>query len=266
MNCSKIDFMIDLHCHILPGLDDGAQNLEESIAMSLVAFRDGIRTIVATPHTMNGVFVNERETILTEVEKFQNILVKKNIDILIIPGADVHVNYNILALLGQGKAITVNNQGHYLLLEFPHQLVPPKICDQVFELKLNGITPIFTHPERNTAIQEDLNIILALVEQGALTQITSMSLTGEFGQRAYKCAVEMLKHNLAHIIASDAHSARIRSPLLSQGVHKAAEIVGLEYATAMVTTIPQAIINGESIHNLPEPTIPKKSFFRRIFG
>lgn len=258
--------MIDLHCHILPGIDDGPRDLKESITMSRVAFNDGIRTIVATPHTLNGIFVNELEKILSLVEKLQNTLLKNNIGLRIVPGADVHVNYNILELIRQGKAVTINNQGCYILLEFPHNHVPPRIPEQVFELKLNGITPIFTHPERNAAIQEDLGIILRLVEQGALTQITSMSITGEFGPQAYKCAHEMLKHNLVHIVASDAHSSRGRLPLLSRAVEKASEIVGPEFARATVTTIPQAIIDGESLSGLPEPIKPKRSFFQRLFG
>jgi protein-tyrosine phosphatase len=257
--------MIDLHCHILPGIDDGAENLEEAVTMCHIAYKDGIRTIVATPHTMNGIFINERDFILAEVKKLQKILVTKNIDIHIVPGADVHINYNLLELIRDGKAMTINDHGKYILLEFPHQYVPPKIPEFVFKLKLNNITPIFTHPERNIAIQKDLNIILRLVEQGALIQITANSLIGGFGPRACNCAVEMLKYNLAHIIASDAHSSRFRSPILSHSVSKAAQITGQKWAEAMVTTIPRAIIIGDDLYDLPEPIPPRKSLFNRIF-
>ena len=258
--------MIDLHCHILPGIDDGAENIEESVTMSNIAYRDGIRTIVATPHTMNGVFINEREYILEKVNKLQKVLIAKKIDILVIPGADVHINYNLLELIRDGKAMTINNNGKYILLEFPHHQVPPKISEFVFKLKLNKVIPIFTHPERNIAIQKDLNIIFRLVELGALTQITASSLIGEFGPVASKCAVEMLKNNLAHIIASDAHSSRFRSPVLSHSLIKASQITGEKWAEAMVTTIPRAIIAGENIDDLPLPIIPKKSILKKIFG
>lgn len=258
--------MIDLHCHILPGIDDGAENIEESVTMCHIAYKDGIRTIVATPHTMNGIFINERDYILAEVKKLQEVLITKKIDILIIPGADVHINYNLLELIRDGKAMTINNNGKYILLEFPHHHVPPKISEFVFKLKLNKIIPIFTHPERNIAIQKDLNIILRLVELGALTQITANSLIGEFGPSASKCAIEMLKHNLAHIIASDAHSSRFRSPVLSHSVVKAARIISQKWAEAMVTDIPRAIIFGENIADLPAPIKPKKSILKRIFG
>ena len=259
--------MIDLHCHILPGLDDGAQNMEEAIQMARIAYDDGIRVIVATPHTLNGIFINERDLIFSEIEKLQQVLSEEGIDIQILPGSDVHVNYNMLELIQEGKALTVNNNGKYLLLEFPHQLVPPKIPELVFELKLKGITPIFTHPERNAAIQRDLKIILRLVEQGALTQITANSITGQFGPQAYKCALEMLKCNMAHIIASDAHSSNVRVPALSGAVRKAAEIIGSAFSKSMVTAIPKAVIDGKSIIDLPEPILPqKKSFFKKIFG
>ncbi|MGA1844485.1 MAG: tyrosine-protein phosphatase [bacterium] len=258
--------MIDLHCHILPGLDDGSQNIEESIMMSRIAYQDGIRTIVATPHTMNGTFVNDREIILAEVDRLNNCLAGERLDLRILPGADVHVNYNIPDLIREGKAMTVNDNGRYILLEFPHQLVPPGIPELVFQLKLQGITPIFTHPERNNAIQGDLNIILHLIEQGALTQITADSLTGEFGPVAYKTTVKMLKHNLAHIIASDAHSSKIRVPILSHAMHKASQITGEKGVEAMVTTIPQAIIDGQVINDLPDPIRPQKSLLKKLFG
>ncbi|MGA1863948.1 MAG: tyrosine-protein phosphatase [bacterium] len=257
--------MIDLHCHILPGMDDGAENIEESVTMCHIAYKDGIRTIVATPHTMNGIFINEIDYIVAEVEKLQNVLITKKIDMLIIPGADVHINYNLLELISDGKAMTINNNGRYILLEFPHHQVPPRISEFVFKLKLNKIIPVFTHPERNLAIQKDLNIILRLVELGALTQITANSLIGEFGPDASLCAVEMLKNNLAHIIASDAHSSKFRSPVLSHSVVKAARITGQKWAEAMVTDIPGAIIAGEDIPDLPAPITPKRSLFKRIF-
>ncbi|MGA1840014.1 MAG: tyrosine-protein phosphatase [bacterium] len=257
--------MIDLHCHILPGMDDGAENIKESVTMCHIAYKDGIRTIVATPHTMNGIFINERDYILEEVKKLQDVLISKKIDILIIPGADVHINYNLLELIRDGKAMTINNNGKYILLEFPHHHVPPNISEFVFKLKHNKIIPVFTHPERNIAIQKDLNIIFRLVELGALAQITANSLIGEFGPGASKCAVEMLQNNLVHIIASDAHSSKFRTPVLSDSVVRAARIAGPKWAEAMVTDIPRAIIAGEDIYDLPAPITTKKSLFKKIF-
>ena len=259
--------MIDIHCHILPGIDDGAGNLEESIQMCNLASHDGIKTIVATPHTMNGLYINNRHLIKKKVYDLNNSLKDNNIDIVIIPGAEVHVNYNIMELLNQGFAITVNDANKYLLLELPVYTVPPKIEEQIFQLKLEGITPIFSHPERNTAIQNNLNIIYKIIKQGGLMQITSLSLTGEFGAAAQECALTMLNLNLAHIIASDAHSTGIRSPRISEGLEIARRIVGENYARDMAITFPQAIISGHLLDSLiPEPKAPEKSFFQKLFS
>jgi len=259
--------MIDIHCHILPNLDDGPENLEEAIKMCHIAFDEGIKSIIATPHTMNGYYINNRQTINKAVNKLNFVLKDNHINLAILPGAEVHVNYNIMDLINQGTAMTLNDQGKYLMLEFPVHIIPPRIKDQIFKLKLEGITPIFAHPERNINIQNNINIIHELVMQGGLTQITAMSLTGEFGPAPRQCAQKMLELNLAHIIASDAHSASLRAPRLKDARDIASEIVGNQYAQKMVIDFPYAIIKGLSLDDqLPEPKEPTKSFFQRLFN
>ncbi|MGA1869180.1 MAG: tyrosine-protein phosphatase [bacterium] len=259
--------MIDIHCHILPGMDDGAENLEESIQMCSLASRDGIKTIVATPHTMNGVYINNCQLIKKSVNNLNIVLNNNNIDVVIIPGAEVHVNYNLKELLNQGSAMTINDDNKYILLELPVYIVPPKIEEQIFQLKLEGITPIISHPERNMAIQNNLNLIYKMIKQGALMQLTALSLTGEFGTAAQKCAFAMLSLNYAHIIASDAHSGGMRAPRLSRGFEVASRIVGEDYACAMVTNFPHAIISGHILDmKIPEPKTPQKSFFQKLFS
>lgn len=259
--------MIDIHCHILPHLDDGPKNIEESIKMCRIAVDDGIKNIVATPHTMNGIYINNRQTINKAVQDLNLILLDNHINLAIISGAEVHVNYNIMDLLNQGTAMTINDNKRYLMLEFPVLTIPPRIKDQIFELKLEGITPIFSHPERNVAIQDNINLIYDLIKQGGIIQITAMSLTGEFGPTPKKCAQKMLDLNLAHIIASDAHSANIRTPRLTEAIEIASEIVGDQYAKNMVINFPEAIINGISLdEKLPEPKERNKSFFQRLFN
>jgi len=259
--------MIDIHCHILPDLDDGAKNLEEAIQMCNIAFCDGIKTIVATPHTMNGIFINNRQIILKTVTNLNKALKNNNINLSIIPGAEVHINYNILDLLNQGAATTINDQNKYIMLEFPVYTIPSKISDLIFELKLKGITPIFAHPERNIPIQNNLNYIYHLIKYGGLIQITALSLTGEFGTSAQKCALKMLQLNLVHIIASDAHSTGVRAPRLSNALKVASEIIGESYAEKMVTIFPQAVISGCPLdEQIPEPKAPEKSFFQRLFN
>ncbi|MEW5800733.1 MAG: CpsB/CapC family capsule biosynthesis tyrosine phosphatase [bacterium] len=258
--------MVDLHCHILPGLDDGAADMEESVRMCSMAKGDGVGKIVATPHTMNGVYVNETQVIKQAVGELNARLLKEQISLEILPGADVHIHPDLLGLIDRGQVTTVNDNHRYLLLELPHQFVPPNFKNLIFELSLEGITPVLTHPERNAVLQNDINQLYELVVQGMLIQITTLSLIGEFGPRAESCCRNLLKYNLVHVIASDAHSSKVRPPLLSPAAEEACRIVGETDALALVTANPQAIIEGRDIPDFVEPEKPKQSFFQRLFG
>lgn len=258
--------MIDIHCHILPGLDDGAKDMEESVCMCTMAAEDGIEKIVATPHTMDGMYINKTQDIKQAVNVLNTELIEKKIPLEILPGADVHVNINLLELLKEGKASTINDNHHYLLLELPHQSVPRNIKDLIFDLNIHGITPILTHPERNIVLQNDIDTLYDLVLRGTLIQITAHSLRGEFGLVAEKCCLELLKHNLVHVIATDAHSSTVRPPYLSYALKKAADIINEKEALALVNSNPSAIIQGKNIPNPLEPEKPKKTFFQRLFS
>lgn len=253
--------MIDIHCHILPGIDDGAETIEESLEMARMAVADGIRTIVATPHQQNGVYTNSAERIRQHVEQLRTALKEADIPLEILPGADVHIDVNTADKIKAGEIMTVNQTGRYFLLEFPAHTVPPNIEKITFDLLLKNITPILTHPERIAEVQENPQRIYDLVASGVLSQITAMSLSGGFGRRAKKCAKTLVQHNLAHIIASDAHSTSSRPPILSEGVKVAGGIVGEDFATAMVTSIPQQIIKGETVPHLDPPIPIKRKFF-----
>lgn len=259
-------FMVDLHCHILPGLDDGAKHLEESLYMCSMAVGDGITTIVATPHTMDGTYLNETSVIKLAVKELSDRLALEKIPLQILPGADVHVHFDLLNLLKNGKITTINDNHRYLLLEFPHRSVPPNIKNLIFDLNVNGIIPIITHPERNLILQNDLDLLYEFILQGAVVQITALSLVGEFGPGAERCCKDLLRNNMAHVIATDAHSSTSRPPLLSMALEKASKITDQNYAEAMVTSIPEAIVKGNDLYDLPEPEKPKKTFFQRLFS
>jgi protein-tyrosine phosphatase len=253
--------MIDLHSHILPGLDDGAKTLQESIAMCLMGFQDGIRTIVATPHTLNGVYQNDRSTIFAKVQELDNAINATNainasnamnaidaINLKILPGADVYCTEDLLDQLERGNALTVGDGGKYLLLEFPPQGIPYGVEEVIFQLMMKGITPIISHPERNLDISLQPQRYFAMVKMGCLGQLTAMSLTGEFGGEIKRIAEKFLKARVVHIIASDAHSQNRRPPILSSAVRAAARIVGKEEASKMVTEYPQAILHGQPLN------------------
>ena len=272
--------MIDLHLHLLPGLDDGAKTIEESIRMCRISYRDGVRTIVATPHTLNGLYINDRETILTKVRELNEVISQQlsvnqtnernqtnqrnqknqtdqinQIDLKILPGADVHLSEKTLPYLDQGKMMTVSDGKKYLFLEFPSQMIPYQAEEIMFRLMARGITPIITHPERNLEIGQRPQRYYEMIRMGCLGQVTAMSLTGEFGSRVKRIAERLVKKRLIHFIASDAHSIDGRPPILSESVGAAAKIVGKEEAQKMVTQYPRAILEGRK-PNVPEPLSP----------
>ena len=250
--------MIDLHCHILPGVDDGAQSPEESLSMARKAVEDGIHTIVATPHTLNGIYFNPVRKVISRVSDLQDVLLKNHINLRLYAGADVYLSPHMLEQIEGGDACTINNAKRYMLLEFPPQALPPGVKDEIFTLKVNGITPIITHPERHSVIQHDMDILYELVSMGALCQVTAMSITGDFGGTVRQCSNMLLKHRLIHVIASDAHSSETRPPVLSQALEATAEIMGsYEDAERMVTEAPASILSGKTLE-IPEPRRPKR--------
>jgi protein-tyrosine phosphatase len=245
--------LIDLHCHILPGLDDGSGSAEESLAMARMAIQDGIRTIVATPHALDGVYNVTPAEITASVASFRELLAARGLDLRVCEGADVHLCPGIADKIKAGAVGTINNTGKYFLLELPSQTIPSRVKEEIFSLKVQGITPVVTHPERHPAILQDMNLLYDFISMGALSQITAMSLTGEFGEEVQRCAQELLKHRLVHVIASDAHSPDIRPPLLSRAVNEAADLAGSDsLAASLVDGIPAKILAGEPV-DIPEP-------------
>ena len=251
--------MIDIHCHILPGLDDGPKSQDMSLDMAEIAEKDGIRAIVATPHTLNGVYLNRSEDIISSVQDLQKAISGKGFRLRVYPGADNHLYPNMLEQIKKGDAGTINNTGKFILLELPSQSIPNGLKDEIFALKLNGITPIITHPERNAMVQHDPGVLYELVRMGAFAQVTAMSLTGDFGEFIAQTSGMLLRHRLVQIIATDAHSAKDRPPVLSDAVERAAEILkDYKAAEHMVTGVPAAILSGLT-PDVEEPIRIKRS-------
>lgn len=249
--------MIDLHAHILSGLDDGPKTLEESIQMCWMAYKDGVRTMVATPHTLNGLYQNDRETILTKVKELNAALLQSAIcnlpsAIRVLPGADVRLCEELLNRLEEGKVTTVGDGGKFLFIEFPFQGIPYRTEEILFQLLGRGIIPIITHPERNLEISQRPQRYYEMIRKGCLGQVTAMSLTGEFGHGIKRIAEKLLSHRLLHFIGSDAHSVNGRPPILSSAVRAVKKILGKEEARRMVTDYPRAILEGKR-PDVPEP-------------
>lgn len=233
--------MVDIHCHILPAIDDdGPSRLEDVLEMARIAVADHIRQIVATPHIKNNIhapdFIRER------VGWFNQELKKKGIDLEILPGAEVSSMLNISIM----REHTLNGTD-YILLEFPHSHLPLNARQIVFDALMAGMTPIIPHPERNPTVVRRPELLIELVEAGALVQVTAESLVGGFGPEARACAAYLLKNDVVHALATDAHSPTWRRTILSGGVREAAKIIGESAARRLVTTNPASVIAGKML-------------------
>jgi len=231
--------MIDIHCHILPEIDDGPNTFDDSVAMARLAAADGIYVIVATPH-LNEKLYSPSE-ISRRVSWLNHLLRKDKIPVTTMHGADVSVRFRP----DQVQGFTINDS-EYILVEFDHTHLPKNADEILDQFVISGYRPIITHPERNPSIIASPQLLLDLLDKNIHVQVTAGSLTGDFGIEAQQCAQHLLRAGVVDVIATDAHSTMHRKPLLSLGVKAAAEIVGSEAAQRMVFSTPAKIISGLS--------------------
>jgi protein-tyrosine phosphatase len=248
--------MIDLHSHILPGIDDGAKTLEISLAMARIAAADGIRTMACTPHIYPGLYQNDKAGIKAARDTLQRAIDDHGIALQLTTGADVHLVPGVLDGLRAGT-IPCLNDTRYLLLEPAHHVAPPRFAESVFNLVTAGYVPVITHPERLTWLPDHFETMADLARRGgAWMQITAASLTGLFGPAPKYWGERMLGEGLVHIIATDAHSATRRVPVMSEGLAVAQKLVGREEAQQLVQGRPAALMNNlppSQVAPLPAP-------------
>ncbi|MEZ5582102.1 MAG: CpsB/CapC family capsule biosynthesis tyrosine phosphatase [Candidatus Competibacteraceae bacterium] len=225
--------MIDLHCHLLPGIDDGAKNLKTALEMARIAVADGINTIACTPHIYPGLYENTGSTIKQAVNALQGQLQENNIPLHLTYGADAHLTPNMVSGLRDGS-IPALQDSRYFLLEPPHHIAPPNFEQAVFNLLKAGYVPVITHPERLTWIRDHYPLFRRLVRSGAWMQVTASSLRGRFGSAARYWGERLLDEGLTHILATDAHSIMGRPPLLTEGRRAAERWVGSAEAKHLV--------------------------------
>ncbi len=243
--------MIDLHCHLLPGIDDGSPDLETSLEMSRIAVADGIETMACTPHIYPGVYDNTGDGIRQAIGKLQKALDTYRIPLKLVAGADAHVAPELLAKLRSGDAPSLAGS-RYFLLEPPHHVAPPRFEDFVFNLLAAGFVPLITHPERLSWIEDHYETFCALVDQGAWLQVTAGSLTGRFGSRPRYWGERLLDEGRVHVLATDSHGVKRRPPLLAEGRAAAERRVGLEESWHLVRTRPAGILMNLAPSAMPE--------------
>lgn len=243
--------MIDLHCHLLSGIDDGAADLDESLEMARLSVAGGVNVVACTPHFFPGVYNNSGSDVRFRIADLQSQLDNAGIDCRLVTGGDLHIAPDLLAKLKSGEALSLND-GRYVLVEPPHHVLPPNIEGLFFNLLSAGYVPILTHPERMSWIEREYELMFRLVRSGVWMQITAASLLGDFGSRAKSWALRMLREGLVHIVASDAHGAVRRPPRMGEAFNALIPLVGEEEAFNLVRVRPEAIIGNFAPSTVPQ--------------
>jgi len=235
--------MIDLHCHLLPSIDDGASNMKESLALARIASANGIKTSIVTPHIQPGRFDNDINSIRAAFIEFQQALKDNNILLQVGMAAEVRICPEIMPMITNNQIPFLGSLDGYniLLLELPYNHIPLGSDKMVRWLINRKIRPIIAHPERNAEIVANIDKIYPFIELGCLLQITAGSLLGRFGHQQQLCAQQMLENKLVDVIATDAHNLKYRPPNLEQGRKAAVEIIGETAAWRLVHDIPEQI-------------------------
>lgn len=244
--------VIDLHCHILPGIDDGAGNLSISLAMAKASVEQGVTVVACTPHILPGLYHNTGPAIRQATKQLQDVLTQEGIPLQLTTGADVHIAPDFIAGLKSGRLLSLADS-RYVLVEPPHHTAPPQLEDFFFNLVVAGYVPILTHPERLSWVPSRYETIKRLVRSGVWMQITAGSFAGAFGRNALYWAERMLDDGCVHLIASDAHDAERRPPDLAAGREFVAKRVGAEEAQCLVVTRPMGILKDQAPSSLPGP-------------
>lgn len=252
--------MIDIHCHILPGVDDGAKTEEDSLAMARDAVAQGIDTIIATPHHRNGKYDNERASIIQNVAILRELLIFEGIPLNILAGQETRINGEMIEDINKGELLSLNDT-KYLFVEFPSGSVPRYAQQMLFDIQVAGYIPVIVHPERNQELILNPAKLYEFVQKGALTQITAASLVGKFGKNIQKFSDQLIGANLTHFIASDAHNTTTRGFCLEEAFRYLKTNHGSDYFYTFLENS-QLLADGMNVNRM-EPSMVKK---KKILG
>ncbi|MFD2390050.1 tyrosine-protein phosphatase [Enterococcus gallinarum] len=251
--------MIDLHCHILPGIDDGAETMEASIAMAEKAISQGITHILCTPHHNNGKYHNPKSDVISLVSSLQSELDQRNLPLTVLEGQEVRITGDLIEDIRNDEILFTDLDDTYILIEFPTMEVPTYSEQVFFELKSLGKTPVIVHPERNAYFRKDPNNLLPFLEMGCLAQLTAPSYLGVFGKDIQKTAKIMVEYNLVQMVASDAHGVKKRTFYMKEAYEQIAKDFDPS-KVALMKQVAKDLINGDQIDYPDFIEIKKKKF------
>ncbi|MBO0452045.1 tyrosine-protein phosphatase [Candidatus Enterococcus murrayae] len=238
--------MIDLHSHILPGVDDGAQTLEDSLEMAKKAISQGITHLMCTPHHNNGKYNNPADKIIRDVAALQSELDQRGLELTLLEGQEVRMTELLLTAIKREEILFTDLDDTYLLVEFPTNDIPIYAEQMFYQLLSRGQVPVIVHPERNAVFREEPNRLIPFLEMGVLTQLTAPSIVGIFGSEIQKTARRMLEHQMLFMVASDAHNLRHRTFLMKEAYEEIEKIGGREMTAAM-QQMAKDLVNGDSV-------------------
>ncbi|MCK0470082.1 tyrosine-protein phosphatase [Halalkalibacter sp. APA_J-10(15)] len=256
--------MIDIHCHILPGVDDGAKTIAESIELAKQAQQEGITTIVATPHHHHPSFSNAGHSVIEAVEELNEALKEHDIPVNILPAQEIRIHGEMIGHFETGDLLTYGGHQQYLLVEFPSSQVPRYTKQLFYELRMQEYIPIIAHPERNKVFIEKPDMLYEFVKDGALTQVTTSSLTGHFGKNIKKFSEQLMEFNLTHFIASDAHNLTERTFRMTEALNEAEKLFGYEYVMQLKENA-ELLIEGQFVYAEPPERIRTRKKWLGIF-
>jgi len=238
--------LVDIHCHLLPAVDDGAVDWDASLAMARLAVADGISTVIATPHQSGSRANNHSRAIRSLAADLQGLLREQHVPLRVLPGAEVRVEPDLISNLRNGGLLTLADRRRHVLLELPSEVYFP--LDRLLnDLEAAGMVGILAHPERNLGILSQRHLLGPLVDGGCLVQITAGSLTGTFGSRVQKFAEWLVTRGLVHFVGSDAHGATTRRPLLRRAFERVARLAGRETAADLCCRNPALVADGKEV-------------------
>ncbi len=256
--------MIDLHSHILYGLDDGVQDQATMLAMFRLAQEEGIKAMVATPHYIYGANTYNEEILQKRYQETKALLAEQGIDIQLHLGQELYLDTLLLTPLKLGQALTLA-ETRYILIEFPTLEIPPytlALMDGFFEA---GYRPVIAHPERYIEVQRDMMQLLAYIEKGCLLQVNTGSFLGLYGKEIQKTAVALLRHEMVHLVATDCHSMGRRKPEYQEAYARVADYSSEQMAEKLFVEMPQQLLADEALEPW-SPVLPprKKSFLLKL--
>lgn len=250
--------MIDIHCHILPGVDDGAKHMSETLSMAKKAVEEGIDTIIATPHHKNGKYENSKAEIIQSVKDVNEELQKEGIHLSILPGQEPAIRGELIEDYENGKILTLA-ETKYVFIELPSGYVPGYTEKLLYDVQMKGLIPIIVHPERNAGFIERPELLYQLIKNGALSQVTAASVTGHFGKKIKSFTHQLIEANLTHFVASDAHNHKTRPFKMAEALDSIEASYGVDMVYLFTENAALLVENMNVMKEIPE-RIKRKKF------